>query len=571
MRSHAARGALLLALLATAARAEHRSADPESESDARAAPGLASGTFAGRAAAGGALAGDGTGAQVLSFQVVMPKGFEWGAGGVLPGLEAGPANCTLAGAAAGDCWSVRLAWGPGGSGLLVGALPAAGQARPLAPWPPGAGGAPAALALEPTGEFKWRRNAWQVVRLAVQANEPGKADGVVEARVGGAVVFRRADLVLRAGPGLGVDRAPVSAAYAPAVGGADEPKRPAKLIAFRKQRLVVVRRQAVGASPAPQEEAPKASPPAESSPPAASPPPPAESPAPLTDEQSADDESPAPAAPAAPAAPPPDPTPTPPPAPVAPAPAGWMSLSADQRRRAQALTSIFENASIEPAYGYCEDNRDGRGFTFGHVGFTTRYSDGLAVLQALAWRAPASPLAAFIPALQQVLAKRSGSVATLGGFCEAVAAAAAADGAFAAAQEDAAEVIYWRPARRWAASVGAALPITLGQLYDALINHGEGADDDFSVDGIFASAASAASGTPASGVDEQAWLRAFLAEREKVLQAAGGASYARRIDFYRRLLDAGDLQLEGPIYVDKTARADGWTITNTYHGRFTIP
>ena len=50
-------------------------------------------------------------------------------------------------------------------------------------------------------------------------------------------------------------------------------------------------------------------------------------------------------------------------------------LTSDQKRRAEELTSIFENDTIELQYAYTEDLHDGRGITSGRVGFTTRDGD----------------------------------------------------------------------------------------------------------------------------------------------------------------------------------------------------
>ncbi len=56
-------------------------------------------------------------------------------------------------------------------------------------------------------------------------------------------------------------------------------------------------------------------------------------------------------------------------------------LNKDQKRRAEQLTSIFENGKTEIQYGYVEALDDGRGF--GRAGFTTATGDALEVVRSI--------------------------------------------------------------------------------------------------------------------------------------------------------------------------------------------
>jgi hypothetical protein len=47
------------------------------------------------------------------------------------------------------------------------------------------------------------------------------------------------------------------------------------------------------------------------------------------------------------------------------------------------------------------------------------------------------------------------------------------------------------------------------------------------------------------GADEIRWLTEFLDAREKTLFDAGGINYARRISFYRELLQGQNYNLDG--------------------------
>ncbi|EFN53960.1 hypothetical protein CHLNCDRAFT_53481 [Chlorella variabilis] len=96
--------------------------------------------------------------------------------------------------------------------------------------------------------------------------------------------------------------------------------------------------------------------------------------------------------------PPPPESPPPPPPPPAP----WLPLAPAQRAQADKLLTIFENASLEPKYGYAEVLGDGRGITFGRAGFTTETGDGLAVVLKYKQLKPQdNTLARFLPALER--------------------------------------------------------------------------------------------------------------------------------------------------------------------------
>lgn len=72
--------------------------------------------------------------------------------------------------------------------------------------------------------------------------------------------------------------------------------------------------------------------------------------------------------------------------------------------------------------------------------------------------------------------------------------------------------------------------------------HGQGLGDKFSVDYILAAAKKAVGGTPASGVDEVAWLQAFLKARHTMLYNWDKVARAsvKRITMYEKLVDLGE-------------------------------
>lgn len=141
-----------------------------------------------------------------------------------------------------------------------------------------------------------------------------------------------------------------------------------------------------------------------------------------------------------------------------------------------------------------------------------------------------------------------------------------------------------------------------------LLQHGQGGGSEFSIDSIVEAAEKAAGGTPATGVDEAAWLAAFLRARRYALASGDAEAQAStgRVTVFRELLKlggwgqglqglpvlrpaclvlsppapasprprlpadrqfhlpafpntgpAGNLDLEGPIYLGLKRRADG--------------
>ena len=71
------------------------------------------------------------------------------------------------------------------------------------------------------------------------------------------------------------------------------------------------------------------------------------------------------------------------------------------------------------------------------------------------------------------------------------------------------------------------------------------------------------------GIDEVAWLDSFLTIRAKTIKDLANWQ-SKRIDFYRELLREGNLNLDGPIWVQLQDQDGGWTINNVYFGKFEI-
>jgi chitosanase len=231
---------------------------------------------------------------------------------------------------------------------------------------------------------------------------------------------------------------------------------------------------------------------------------------------------------------------------------GW--LSGDTKRRAEALTSLFENSTTEIQYAYVEDIHDGRGFTAGRAGFTTATGDALEVIDLYTMRVPANPLARYLPRLRVLAHAESGSVVGLDGFAAAW-TAAARDPKFRTAQDDIEDRLYFIPAMNRSDALHLATPLARAEVYDAIIQHGEGDDAD-GLPALLARTAKSVNGTPATGVDEKKWLAAFLTVRRADLAHASDATTraawaesVSRVDAVRAIATSGNYDLHGPIVV----------------------
>jgi chitosanase len=235
-------------------------------------------------------------------------------------------------------------------------------------------------------------------------------------------------------------------------------------------------------------------------------------------------------------------------------------LTAPQKARAEALTSLFENGTPQLQYGYTEQLHDGRGITCGRAGFTTGTDDAKQVVERYTAQVKDNPLAKYLPRLKQLSAlpddaKERASVKGLDGF-EKAWAAAAKDPKFRAAQDAVVDQLYFRPSQKHADQLGLKTPLARAQLYDAIIQHGDGDDPD-GLPALIDRANKAAGGSPAQGVDEKKWFSAFLAVRRADLAHANDpatrkewAGSVDRVGVYEDLVKAGNWQLNGPIEAD---------------------
>jgi chitosanase len=232
--------------------------------------------------------------------------------------------------------------------------------------------------------------------------------------------------------------------------------------------------------------------------------------------------------------------------------AGSGGLTAEQRLRADRLINNFEHGTTEFLYGSAEVLPDGRGITFGRAGFTTRSGDGHSVIERYTAANPENPLARYRARLEVLAREESGSTEGLDGFIAAV-HHAAGDPLFRRAQDGVQDELYYRPSAKLADALGLRTALARTAIYDALLMHG-GGDDPDGLPALLEQTRAKAGGTPATGVDEAAWLSAFLRVRRADLAHASNpetrAVWAKslgRVDVFRTLAEQGNWELHGPI------------------------
>ncbi|MFH0982423.1 MAG: chitosanase [Planctomycetota bacterium] len=230
-------------------------------------------------------------------------------------------------------------------------------------------------------------------------------------------------------------------------------------------------------------------------------------------------------------------------------------LMPEQKLRADRLISVFENDTIEIQYAYVEALDDGRGYTAGRAGFTTATGDVLDVVERYAAEVPEAELAAYLPRLRELADQQSSAIDGLEGFPEDW-AQAAEDERFRGVQDDVVDETYYHPAIARACGLGLSTPLARAELYDAIIQHGEGDDPD-GLPALIQRTVDRAGGSPATGVDETEWFYAFLEVRRATLEnafdpetRAAWAESVYRVEIVETIADGGNFDFNGPIVID---------------------
>jgi chitosanase len=241
-------------------------------------------------------------------------------------------------------------------------------------------------------------------------------------------------------------------------------------------------------------------------------------------------------------------------------------FSQSQRKTADQIISIFENDTPIIQYDYAENLNDGRGITAGRAGFTSATSDMLEVVKRYSKIVPNNPLSRYLPRLKELAENEDGSTDGLNGLEDAW-RKCAKDAKFRKVQDEVVDDWYFVPATKQAKSLGIKLPLTLLNLYDAIIQHGEGDDLD-GLPSMIKQTTSHVGGTPKDGISEKVWLREFMRVRKAVLKNPHNqetkeewSKSVGRVDTLEELYKNNKFYLELPIEIDTWGTT--YTLTST--------
>jgi chitosanase len=214
-----------------------------------------------------------------------------------------------------------------------------------------------------------------------------------------------------------------------------------------------------------------------------------------------------------------------------------------------SLTCIAENDTTGFVFNYAENIHDGRGITFGIIGFTSGTYDGTMLLKRIQKISPTHYLCSYIPAFERIdKLHEDGKVDDLTGLDNFIKDfnKYGNDAVVKKAQLELLDELYWNPAMKIASDYGLKLNITKGQMYDASVRHGpDGAEE------IAVRTTKALGGSPKTGKDEIEWLKRYFIERKKYYDEEDGETGTiERIDvMYQGILDSGNNMMIPPFSV----------------------
>jgi len=212
------------------------------------------------------------------------------------------------------------------------------------------------------------------------------------------------------------------------------------------------------------------------------------------------------------------------------------------RKTTFALVSSAENSTTDyqKQYRYMEDIKDGRGYTAGIIGFTTKNGDLRQVVLAYRKLRPNNRLVQYLPALKKV--EGTASHKGLGKNFVKAWHRVSNDKRFIQAQDEILNQQYMRPALKAAKADNLG---SLGQYiyYDAIVVHGPG--NDSSSFGGMRKKAKKLAGSKIHNQTE--YLKIFLKVRSKVMKQEKAHEDLSRINTQEKFLREKNFQLKRPL------------------------
>ncbi len=224
--------------------------------------------------------------------------------------------------------------------------------------------------------------------------------------------------------------------------------------------------------------------------------------------------------------------------------------TASTKEAAVQMTTTLENSQTNPAWNYAENIGDGRGITFGCIGFCTGTYDGNILIKYYTSLNPDNPLAKYIPALDKIDAgphtaaggDGNPSTAGLDGFIKDV--QNCDNPLFKTAQLYELDQLYWNPAQEQFKKLGYKYALTQALLYDASVRLGP-----YGMQSLV---------KKSTASDEIQFCKNFISQYTSVLKNEGLGDTSRMTGF-TQVLNSGNYNLVTPYTF--TAYGDKFTIT----------
>jgi chitosanase len=222
------------------------------------------------------------------------------------------------------------------------------------------------------------------------------------------------------------------------------------------------------------------------------------------------------------------------------------------------MTTALENHNTSLQWNYAENLNDGRGITFGIVGFCTGTYDGNMLIKYYTTLRPNNTLAKYIPALDAIdegphnVAGGDGNPSVVGLTNFITDVQDCNDPLFKQAQLYMLDQLFYNPAVTMFNSIGAKNTLTLAFIYDTNVRNGV-----LGAQSIINETTSALGGTPKTGVDENTYLSKMITLRDAKLKSENLGDVDRDAG-YKDILTSGNVNLSTPFKF--TANGDSFII-----------
>ena len=226
-----------------------------------------------------------------------------------------------------------------------------------------------------------------------------------------------------------------------------------------------------------------------------------------------------------------------------------------------ALINVAIHNDTGFAWNYAENLNDGRGITFGIVGFASGTFDGRRVIETIYKTSLAQginhPLNAYYQAFQNIdntehdIYANTSYIGGLENFIQDF-KTYGNDDISKQAQLDMINQLYWQPAINKAKELKVNYSTTIAQFFDICLNHGCDADG-FNNKGLIQlinETDYAVNSNLTNGYNEQKWVSKLYEIRKQYLDSdtVRNSSY-QRLEIQRRLGDYGNMNLTTPIQI----------------------